>query len=240
MRIDSRHLTADSDGIPGFTASPATGGPHPGLLMVFHANGLTADLKLEAVRLARLGLCVLVPNLYAMLNIPGETHIGQGADIQSRVSDGEFLRVIGDAHRFLAARAGVDAGRIGVIGYCMGSRLAIPFAADTPQLRALALYYPSVRDEPESWLRPRHAFETAKLLTCPSLVIYGGKDHIATASVQQRLWQSFAQNGQPFEWHHYSEGNHGFASSESPGFQPALAERVWPSVADFLQRTLVD
>ena len=240
MRIAARTLTREQDGISGFLAHPAAAARRPGVLVLHHPNGVTADLKMTAADLARLGYVTLVPNLYHMLGVPGDSHIGRGAELQQRLNDNEFLRVIGDAWRFLARRADVDPTRTGVLAHSMGGRLAIPFAADTPELRALVLYYPSVRDEIQTELRPRHAFDLARLIKCPSLIIYGGRDHIASADTRHRLWESFDATGQPFEWHFYSQGRHGFASPDSEGYQPELAAMVWPIVTDFLYRSLVE
>jgi dienelactone hydrolase len=103
-------------------------------------------------------------------------------------------------------------------------------------VKAIVLYYPSVRDEPETTHRPRHAFNLARTLTCASLVFCGGKDFIATPAIQGPLWQSFIANGQPVEWHFFSDANHGFRHPDNDGFQPHYADLAWPLVTDFLQR----
>lgn len=240
MRFASRTLKREQDGISGFLASPQSGQRRPGVLVLHGPNGVTADLKSTAVDLAQAGYAALVPNLYHMLGEPGDSHIGRGAELQQRLNDGEFLRVIGDAWRYLARRPDVDPARTGVFAQSMGGRLAIPFAADTPELRALVLYYPSVRDEIETELRPRHAFDLARTIRCPSMVVYGGLDHIAAPDTRRRLADSFGASGQPCEWHFYSHGRHGFASPDSEGYQPELAAIVWPMTLGFLHRALVE
>jgi len=50
---------------------------------------------------------------------------------------------------------------------------------------------------------------------------------------------SFYANGLPLEWHDFHFGNHGFASTESDGYQPALADLTWPLVTEFLVTELV-
>lgn len=240
MRFASKVLVRDRDGISGFLASPLAGQRKPGVLLLHGPNGVTADCKSSAAELAQAGFVSLVPNLYHMLGEPGDTHIGRGAELQQKLNDGEFLRVIGDAWRYLARRPDVDPSRTGVLAQSMGGRLAIPFAADTPELRALILYYPSVRDEIQTELRPRHAFDLAKSVRCPTMVVYGGLDHIASHETRSRLWESFAASGQPCEWHYYSHGRHGFAAPDSEGYQPELAALVWPLTLDFLHRALVE
>jgi hypothetical protein len=52
------------------------------------------------------------------------------------------------------------------------------------------------------------------------------------------VWQSFLANGQPLEWHFYSEGLHGFVAPQSDGYQPHLAKMVRPIATEFLNRQL--
>jgi dienelactone hydrolase len=238
MSVVARMLTQEADGIPGYAAYHDGPGLRPGVLMAHHAHGVTADYKIDAYRLATLGYNVLAPSLFNMFGIGGTSHIGQGADLQAKHSDGEFLGKLQEAWLYLTERLRADPARTAAIGHCMGGRLLIPFAADNPRLRAIVLYYPSVRDEPETPHRPRHAFGLAKTLTCASLVFCGGKDYIATPAIQAPLWQSFAANGQLVEWHYFSDANHGFRHPDNAGYQPHYADLTWPLVTDFLQRTV--
>src|SRR5437762_9555930 len=149
MTITARMLTQDNDGIGGYMAHPDGPGTRPGVLMVHHAHGVTADYKIDAYRLAQLGFNVLAPSLFNMFGIPGTNQIGHGADLQAKHSDGEFLGKMTEAWHYLVERMGSDPARTAAIGHCMGGRLLIPFAADNPQLKAIILYYPSVRDRSE-------------------------------------------------------------------------------------------
>jgi dienelactone hydrolase len=90
MTIVARMLTQEEDGIPGYAAYAEGKGPHPGVLMVHHAHGVTADYKIDAYRLAGLGFNVLAPSLFNMFGVPGTNHIGAGADLQAKHSDEEF------------------------------------------------------------------------------------------------------------------------------------------------------
>jgi dienelactone hydrolase len=169
-------------------AHPEGPGQRPGVLMVHHAHGVTADYKVDAYRLAQLGFNVLAPSLFNMFGVGGTTHIGLGADLQAKHTDGEFLEKMGEAWHYLTGKMGSDPARTACIGHCMGGRLLIPFAADHPQVRAIVLYYPSVRDEPETSQRPRHAFRLAKTLKCASLVF-------AAVSTTSRRPQSRGRSG---------------------------------------------
>ncbi len=239
MEIVARKLTEKEDGIPGYIAHPSRNERGPGLLLIHQHSGLTGYLKTAAYRFAQLGYTTVIPNLYPMLGYPAETHIDTGTEIQNKTPDPDFVRVIDQGWRYVLARNDVDASRVGVIGYCMGGRIGIHFVAATPGVRAFVAYYPSVRDESPTRIRPRHPCDAAREIKCPSMVLYGGRDSTSTIAVQQRVMASFLANGQPLEWHFFPFGNHGFASTESDGYQPYLADLVWPLVTEFLRRELI-
>jgi dienelactone hydrolase len=92
MNVVARMVTQEQDGIPGYIAHPEGPGQRPGILMVHHAHGVTADYKIDAYRLACLGFNVLAPDLFNMFGVPGTNHIGAGADLQAKHGDEEFSR----------------------------------------------------------------------------------------------------------------------------------------------------
>lgn len=240
MKVINRRLTVEEDGIPGYMVHPVRDGRErgPGLLLIHQHSGLTGYLKTEAYKFAQLGYTTVIPNLYHLLGYPAETHIDKGTEIQNKTPDGDFVRVIKEGWEFLQACEDVDPLRAGAIGYCMGGRIGIHFVAATPGVKAFVAYYPSIRDEEPSRLRPRHPCEAAREIQCASMVLYGGQDATSPVHVQERVFASFVANGNPLDWHFFWSGNHGFASTESDGYQPQLAQLVWPLVVDFLDRHL--
>src|SRR5437879_13628991 len=120
MGIVARMLTQEHDGIPGYAAHPDGPGSRPGILMVHHAHGVTADYKIDAYRLAALGFNVLAPSLFNMFGIPGTTHIGLAADLQAKHSDSEFLGKMDEAWLYLPGRMESDPARPAAIGPARG------------------------------------------------------------------------------------------------------------------------
>jgi carboxymethylenebutenolidase len=238
-RVITRPLREGKDGIEGYIAYPERGERGAALLMIHQHSGLTGYLKTAAYQFAQLGYTTVIPNLYHMLGYPAETHIDKGTEIQDKTADPDFVRVIDRGWRYCLSRSDVDGARVGVIGYCMGGRIGIHFCAATPAVRALVAYYPSIREEEPTRIRPRHPYDAAREIKCPSMVLYGGQDRTSTFSIQQKAMECFHANGQPLEWHYFHFGNHGFASTESDGYQPYLADLTWPLVTEFLRRELI-
>jgi carboxymethylenebutenolidase len=238
MKIVERALTPENDGLPGYLAYPERNAPGPALLMVHQNTGVTDYIKIEALKFAKLGYTTIVPNLYELVGYPDATHIHTGREIQAKTSDAQFVRAIDAGWRFLMARRDVDRRRIAVSGYCMGGRLAIQFIAATPGVRAFVGYYPTVRDQPPTEMRPIPPWEAVQRFKCPSIVLYGADDIVTTVPVQQKMWDAFRQNGQSLEWHFFPFGGHGFVDPGTPGYHPHAAELAWPLAVDFLAREL--
>ncbi|HWO42967.1 MAG TPA: dienelactone hydrolase family protein [Candidatus Eisenbacteria bacterium] len=233
MRISNRELSKEKDGIPGYLAHPQRKEPGPGVLIVHHHYGVTGHMKAIVCNFAKLGYTTVVPDLYKLLGAPDGVH-----DAQKNTTDGQFVEIIDQGWRYLASRADVDAKRCAVVGYCMGGRIGIHFVAATPSVRAFVGYYPSVRDEGPAPLRPRHPNEAVRDFKCPSMILFGGQDHVASIPVQERLWSSLQANGQPLQWHFFPYAGHGFALGDGDCYDPRLAELAWGLVADFLDREL--
>ena len=56
------------------------------------------------------------------------------------------------------------------------------------------------------------------------------------SEVEGEVVEVLVANGQPVEWHFFSDANHGFRHPDNEGFQPHYADVAWPLVTDFLQR----
>ena len=69
----------------------------------------------------------------------------------------------------------------------MGGRLAIQFIAATPGVRAFVGYYPTVRDQPPTEMRPIPPWDAVERFKCPSIVLYGGDDIVTTIPVPVEL-----------------------------------------------------
>jgi carboxymethylenebutenolidase len=233
MKIVNRDLTMEKDGVPGYLAYPDRKEPGPAVLIVHHHYGVTGHMKATVCNYAKLGYTTIVPDLYKMLGAGDGVH-----EAQKTTTDGQFVEIINKAWRYLANRPEVDGKRCAVVGYCMGGRIGIHFVAATPSARGFVGFYPSVRDEESSKLRPRHPNEAVRDFKCPSIIFFGNNDHVASFPVQQRLMESFQANGQPLDWHFFHNAGHGFALGDGDCYDPRIAELSWTLTGDFLRREL--
>ncbi|MFM9966798.1 MAG: dienelactone hydrolase family protein [Burkholderiales bacterium] len=236
MRIITRFPTLEADKVSGFFAAPPGNVAKPGVLFIHHANGNTAEIRENAERLARLGYAAFAVNMFHALGAMGEGQMGMGAPMQQKHKDAEFLKAIMDGWNYLVAQPGVDRKRTGAVGYCMGARLAIEFALENPELRAIVPNYPSIRDEQPSDHRPRIGYDSVKSLKCATCLIWGGRDAVTSPEQQLRVVGGLMGNGQPLEYHFFHDAAHGFVSMETANHHADVAHRIWPITVDFLDR----
>src|SRR5438045_3193671 len=130
MVPDSRAVVRTYDGgqMPAFVAMPASG--HGSALVVLHEIfGVTDYLKRRARYLAELGYIALVPELFWRLGsdvvLPEDTQEGlqQAFGYLQRLDEPQAVEDAAAALEHLRAMPQTSA-KAGVLGFCMGGRLA--------------------------------------------------------------------------------------------------------------------
>jgi len=222
--------THDAGSMPGFVALPA-GGSGPGLVLLQEIFGVTEYIASRARDLANLGYVTLVPELYWRL--------GSGISTDEQTEAG-LQEAFGYMTRLDGAQAADDAvaalehlrampetgGRAGVMGFCLGGRLAFEVGVRSNPDVVVAYYGSGTADR----------LEDAPKLTCPVLFQWGGADTYLPPEQTQRIEAAF-ESHPAAEFHTHPGAGHAFDNFRAPIFyhQPA-AEASWPQTVAFLQR----
>jgi carboxymethylenebutenolidase len=148
-------------------------------------------------------------------------------------------RVRADAAAYLdalAARPGVRPDGMGVVGYCMGGRLAVLTAALHPdRIRAAASFHGGglVTDAPDSPHRLADRIRGAVYLAVAD------QDRSCTPEHQGALAAALGAADVAYALELYRGKKHGFAVSDHPGAHDAEAEaRHWRRMEGFFDETL--
>src|SRR6185437_7919458 len=117
------NTTIPADGIPlkAYLAIPAGAGPHPGVVVIQDALGLTRAIREHADRLASYGYLAVAPDLYTR---GGMLRCVQATFRALLRGEGPAYDDIERSRRWLLGRNDC-AGRVGVIGFCMGGGFAL-------------------------------------------------------------------------------------------------------------------
>ena len=94
---------------------------------------------------------------------------------------------------------GVDAGRIGLLGFSLGAYLALSVASVEPRVKAVVEFFGGIPEE-------LHGFKRM----APVLILHGEQDRIVPVSEAIRLQQLLQRTGSPYEIKIYPDAGHGF------------------------------
>ncbi len=206
MQIDIRFPTDDGHSLRGVLTLPE-GAHHrerPGLVLVYEIFGLTDEMKRVARDLASAGYVVLIPDLFdrgpkpfCVARALASIQRGRGVEIDDLEA----------ARRWLAERPDVDAGRLGVIGFCMGGGFALVLAMNGKYRVAAPFYGHVPADMPAS---------------CPVVGSFGARDRPFRGH-KQRLEQHLTRLDVPHDVVEYEDAGHSFYTRAPSAFLDRIA-----------------
>lgn len=222
--------TADG-AMNSFVVHPDEGGPHPVVLFYMDAPGKREELHDMARRLATVGYCVVLPNLYyrrsrdywlkertepAMAEMFTHMHALNGDTI--RTDTAAMLA-------YVDGLAAADRTRIGAVGYCMSGPFVVWAAAAFPQrLRCIASIYGAnmVTDAPDS------PHKVVGQVACDSYFACAEHDKWASPEQVATLQAALNDAKVPHRLEWYPGAHHGFAFPLRAGiYDKPSAERHW-------------
>jgi carboxymethylenebutenolidase len=220
---------------------------HPGVLLYIDAIGLRPRIEEMADRIASWGYVVLAPNVFH--------RDGRAADLAPTTD----LTVAENREKFFAAgvtdrvkaltpdksdpdaRVWVDAllqhaeAPIGVIGYCMGARLATRTAGLRPDVVAAVGGFHGGGLVTEGRDSPHHLLADAR-----AEFVYGHADgdRSMPRDAVEALGQALEEAGLRHSNEVYAGARHGYTMADTAPYDAAATERHFDALRDLLARTL--
>jgi carboxymethylenebutenolidase len=196
------------DGREGFDAYVAEpeGEPRAAIIVIQEIFGVNEGIRRKCDHWAEKGYLALAPDLFWRLR-PGieldpdvETEFKEALDLMGRFDQDEGVRDIEATIR--AARARLpEGGKVGVVGYCLGGRLAYMVAARTDVDASVGYYavgIPGLLGEKEA-------------IANPLMLHIAGADHFVTPDQQKAMHEGLSGNRR-ITLHDYPGEDHGFAA----------------------------
>ncbi|MHB8613178.1 MAG: dienelactone hydrolase family protein [Candidatus Dormibacteraceae bacterium] len=210
----------------GYLAAPDGPGPHPAVVVIHEAYGLTENMKNITHRLAEARYVALAVDLFSHRN---------RAVCMARYMGGMLLGSVNRhgiddlkaALTYLARDHTVDAKRMGAIGFCMGGGFAIAWACTDSRLKAIAPFYGA---------NPRPLEVVSRL--CPVVGSYPENDF--TANAGRALDKALDQHNIVHDIKIYSGAQHSFFNDTGRSYNKAAAEDSWTRVLKFFGERLAN
>lgn len=225
--------------------TPQGAGPWPGVVMYFDAPGLRPALHELAARLAEAGYAVALPDLYY--------RAGPYAPVDPRVVWPDPVLKAAHRERFMAAArppavmadtaaivAALDAapevapGPYGVVGYCMGGRLALIAAGTYPERFAVAASFHGggLADD-----TPTSPHRLAARMRAKIYVAGAVEDANFDDAMKARLEDALTAAGVDHTIETYP-ARHGWVPRDMPAHDPAEAEHHWRALVPLFDTVL--
>lgn len=204
-----------------YLVRPEGEGPFPGIVVIHEIFGLNDNIKNIARRFADVGYAALAVDLFAGRNRAVCMFRFMGQMMLTPLKN-ESLASLKDALTFLAQQPGVDANRLGAIGFCMGGGFAIAWACTDNRLKAIAPYYGS---------NPRPLEAVSRI--CPVVGSYPDKDFTTTQG--QKLDVELDRYNIPHDIKVYTNSKHSFFNDQGRNYNEAAAKDSWQRVMAFFK-----
>lgn len=208
--IDETIQQADGRAMRAFLAVPEGEAPDtgwPGVIVIHDAFGFSEDVRRITRRFADSGYAAIAPALYDGAGPPVLCVVRTISDL-ARGTGPAFDRLEA-TQRMLAARADVDADRVGVTGFCMGGGFAL-FYAVRGGVQVCAPYYGATPEDADA-LRN----------VCPVIAGYGELDK-SFAEQGRRLAKHLTALGIPHEIKIYPGVGHSYMNDFGTGLKARL------------------
>lgn len=216
----------------GHLALPEAG-EGPGVVVLMEIFGLAPYIRRAAGRLAELGYVALAPDLYRRID-PGLElpHDEEGVErALATVQRLDQAGAVEDAVLALDTLRGLPevGGRpVGVLGFCLGGRVAYESAVAADPAAAVCYYGSGIAD----------ALDRADRIDCPVLFHFGAEDSYIPREAAERVC-GYAATREDWECHIQPDGGHAFDNHDAPMFsRPEAAARAWELTRSFLARHL--
>ena len=224
---------ADGTSLKAYLAVPAGTGPHPGVVVIQDALGLTGAIREHVDRLASYGYLTVAPDLYTR----GGMMRCVRATMRSMSSgQGQAFDDIESSRRWLLDRDDCS-GQAGVIGFCMGGGFALLTASRGFHASA-ANYGPLPKN-----------LDAALSGACPVVGSYGARDRTLKGATA-RLAAALTEKGIPHDVKEYPEAGHSFLEQfpvgplgpvlrvAGLGYEAGSAEDAWRRIRAFFDEHL--
>lgn len=227
----------EADTIHGFLARPKTEGKYGTVLLIPGITGVDGYIQETTAQLAQSGLTALALDFYSRKGGAPETQdfavlrafVTENAPDKQIVSDGlaaiEFLK----KHPY-------SNGKLGVTGFCMGGRITLLLAANSPDILAASPYYGPVRAAGPTNIAP---FDQVAKIKAAVQGHYGALDMNPKPEDVQAFYAELKKTNPHAEFFIYEGAGHAFHTfNRAASYKEEIANQAWDRTLAFFRQHL--
>jgi carboxymethylenebutenolidase len=234
-------ILVDGQDMRVYVSQPETTGKVPAVLVIMEAFGVNKHLQEVTDKFSRASYVAVAPVLYHRLGSNPLFSYG-GEDAEARTTAMESLRDTELVHdlnttiAYLKGHAQVRADRLGIVGFCVGGRIAYLAASSCPGLSAAIVYYGG--RIPLAFGAGPAPFERTAYVQCPVLGNFSALDQNPTPDEVRQIEAELKKHGKVCDVKIYPGANHGFNCDERPSYHAEASQDAWGQTLGWFQRYL--
>ena len=236
MKSLREQVRAEGSAMNLYISRPDGDGPFPAVVLIQHQNGVDKFMEEMTERIGGAGYFGVTPDLY---HRDGPDCKDDGPTRRGRLRDRAIISDVNATLDFLNGQRLVDPGRVGIVGFCLGGRVAYLMAAANSSFKAAVSYYGGSIFN--AWGDGPAPFERTAEIKCPILGHFGEVDKNPSLDDMRRLDAELTKHGKAHEFYSYAEANHAFMDPYHVGRYHAEADQVsWPRTLEFFRKHLLE
>ncbi len=229
--------------INAFLAVPSVAVPMPGIVLAHDIYGLDEHIQEVAIRFAREGYAVLVPDFFTTRSGPASTNgtLVDARTLRRNTPDTIAVTDIKNSYNYFKSEGYVDPRRVAVVGFGFGGTIALLSAAESNNFAAAVNFYGDIVYPREMLgrVKPNSPIDMIGLIRSPMLNIYGAPDNQIPNQEIAALERTLRAKGKNFELKLYPKAPNGFFNNSRPEIYRADAARdAFARTFNFLDRYL--
>jgi carboxymethylenebutenolidase len=226
-------IKVDGSDMRLYVSVPSGTGPFPAVVVIQHQGGVDDFIEEMTQRVASAGYAAVAPDLY---HRDGPDCKDDGPTRRARLLDVNVIKDVNATVDFLRGHRSVDAERLGIIGFCMGGRVAYLMAAANPHLKAAVTYYGGNIMVP--WGEGPAPFDRTAEIHCPVLGFFGEEDANPSPADMRKLDAELTRHGKVHEFHSYPGAGHAFMNRRGERYRAEADSDSWPKTLAFFAKHL--
>jgi carboxymethylenebutenolidase len=229
-------VTVDNSPMRLYLSQPEGSGPFPAVVVLQNQDGVGEFTQEMTRRVAQAGYVAIAPELYHREGEPKTAE--QTASIKNYRRDANVINDIDATIGFLRGCAKANTAKLGIVGFCMGGRIAFLMAAANQSFKAAVDFYGG--GVYSQWGdRPAPAALAADV-SCPIQGHFGELDRNPPPDEMRRLDAELTKLGKEHQFFFYANAPHGFNRQGWQGYRPEADSASWARTLEFFSKHLKD
>ena len=232
-------IDVDASPMRLYVGMPSLGRAFPAVIVIHPGSGVDKFIEDRVENLAQQGYLAIAPDLYHRQTsaAAGGSDDGDMLTRIGRLRDPEVISDVNAAVNYARRLKDTQLGDVGIIGFCMGGRVAYLMAASKPVFKAAGVFYGG--DIMKAWGNGPTPFDLTPYIHCPIAGFFGAEDANPSPADADRIAAQLDKYRKPREFHRYPEAGHAFLNFTNPAtYREGPARDAWDKLIPFLQRNL--